>query len=1338
MIDKFNINKFNSVIHTTARDEDLIINEWIVHNILLGFEHIYIYDDNSIIPISETIKILPNFIQEKLTIYRLSFDKFEEEAIKNTEYMEYYKSEIIENKQIFIVKYFISRHKHLINWCLFCDVDEFIYLRDHENINNFLKNYENETNLLIPWLLYGTSFIINNIYSDYLVMDYNRYHNDNYTPKISCHVKSFANFNKPINPKNFHWISDENYSFDRNKSPYELPIHINHYQKIDVKTFLRRKLRQDFGQKNGNRRGNKHLFTMLLEDNVSNNNFDKMEKYIHNIAKILNKKILNYDLDLNKDLKLCPTTLYSKNRLLSIGNNITYDLLRDLLNDENLRYAYNDEISLNSINNKISDEIDQNLPNEIDQNLPKDFDVNIYKELYPHLQNLNDMEIKKHYYNVGIKKNFPYKLDISNLPKDFDVKMYKMLNPNLSTLNDTKATQHYINHGINEKRHYKYDNSKLPQDFDLNMYKELNTDLLKLNDEQAKLHYINHGINEGRFYKIDISKLPQDFDVEMYKELNTDLSKLNDNQAKLHYINSGINEGRIYVPKSSTNDMIIEDNINNRLIEYGDVYGDKIKNYPNNDITYRYEFMVKYYNRLINSYIKINNINKEIINDINFSYPNINYDLLEIIDIGSISGMNESLNVDLLKVYDSFFNKIKYVMYPFLTYPTIDRRKYIFNYTNENKIYDYNIINLDHRHDNLNQVFNNIKNIKWLNPIRFNAIKHEKGFIGCLSSFISILKPYVDKNENVLIIEDDNIIIDNLKLNKILNILDNDLFQWDIFLGTFANLPIKLKSLIYVNDIEFLNVVNSTKANFVYLNKNIIKKVIELETNLPKIKSRLKYIDRYLNLFNIFTSYNICNVNNPKSEIEIIFNSENEKLEIEYTTIQLKNDELLYNTIYDKLPIEFNSIIYKLLNPDLSSYTDINAKLHYINHGITENRQYKDIHFDAQYFSNKYNIDSNLYLKYISDIRQLKNSYFTDDVNKHSVNSEYKYIFLVNHDYCLFGANHYMYLLFNILIKKFENTNIKPLLCEVKYNPQLLIKYSICQNHVIEYKNDPTLLYMLYEHFQPKLVYLNSCNFAIFNVYKYIPKDMTIVHSHEIFDHYLLAKINVPNFVVSHRIAQEYNTYYKNDNNFVIPLVQPPFLSNIDEILTLSDENIDVISNDFGIIDMSKITIGMCGQITDRKNYQLFIEVSKHYPHYNFIWIGDNNNVFTQYNNIYYITHTNNPYKYYKQVIDYFILFSHQDPCPYVILENILLETQIITFAKNIYTEHKSDLINDFYFEYPNEINLNNCIDAVNKFVKNTKQILKINKSNKGQEYIDKYFSFPHNIYQKIENILNN
>ena len=41
------------------------------------------------------------------------------------------------------------------------------------------------------------------------------------------------------------------------------------------------------------------------------------------------------------------------------------------------------------------------------------------------------------------------------------------------------------------------------------------------------------------------------------------------------------------------------------------------------------------------------------------------------------------------------------------------------------------------------------------------------------------------------------------------------------------------------------------------------------------------------------------------------------------------------------------------------------------------------------------------------------------------------------------------------------------------------------------------------------------------------------------------------------------------------------------------------------ILDKSKITIGMCGQISERKNYKLFIKVSILYPNYNFMWIGD-------------------------------------------------------------------------------------------------------------------------------------
>ena len=159
----------------------------------------------------------------------------------------------------------------------------------------------------------------------------------------------------------------------------------------------------------------------------------------------------------------------------------------------------------------------------------------------------------------------------------------------------------------------------------------------------------------------------------------------------------------------------------------------------------------------------------------------------------------------------------------------------------------------------------------------------------------------------------------------------------------------------------------------------------------------------------------------------------------------------------------------------------------------------------------------------------------------------------------------------------------------------------------------------------------------------------------------------------------------------------------------------------------------MCGQVTERKNYKLFIEISTHFPQYNFLWIGDNINVFDNYSNIYHIKNTINPYKYFKQTLDYFILFSEVDPCPYVVLENILLETPIITFRENIYYHHKNELIEHIYHEYPSCINIQNGIDSINTYIKHKKNIT----TNLGKKYIQKYFTNLNEITDKMNELLN-
>ena len=911
------IYKYNIIIQTTAKDEDIIICEWIVHNILLGIDHIYIYDDYSIIPITTTIQILPEWILQKVTVYRLEFDYYNEEEIKNTEYWDFYNKEEKWSrsiKQRFLINYFINKHKNISNWGLFIDVDEFIYLKTDTNMNEFIKKYNNESGLYLQWLMYGTSFHID-INKQTLIMDNNLYHSNKYHPNGKSIVK-MNNINK-IN--NSHTLINDLYYFDTNIKIFDLPIHLAHYHKISVKTYLKRRLRKEIGHINGNIRDSNNIISLLTYDNDTYDEINPMNKYIIEINKILNKEFyfpLDYSC-INKSNNIIQKYFNEKNNLCSI-------------------IIYNNGITISPIKQI----------------------CNINYELLQEIIYSNNLTYGKYHLL---------------LPNDFNSELYKELNPDLQTYTNTEIKNHYLQYGKYENKLYNIDN--LPDDFNVFMYKELNPDLQPLSDIQVKLHYIQYGKNEGKLYKIE--NVPDDFNVFMYKEINPDLQPLSDNQAKLHYIQYGKNEGKLY----------------------------KIENVPD----------------------------------------------------------------------------------------------------------------------------------------------------------------------------------------------------------------------------------------------------------------------------------------------------------------------------------DFDTFIYKELNEDLKNLTELQAKLHYVQHGYKEDRLYKDIHFNKKYFCkiNNYN-GSNPYKKYIEDIRQEKNSYFKEQINSINIPNK-NTILLVNHDNKLYGANHYIYLLFLYLKDKYKDI-INIFLCEINYKSSLYDKYSIKKEYVFEYQHDPTLLYMLYQKIQPKVFYLNSCNYAIYQVYKYIPENRRILHSHEIFTHYLLSKKVMPDYVVSEVISNQYNQLYKKQ-----PKIQPPFITNIDNILELSKENIEPIYNNYNKLDTNKITIGMCGQITERKNYKLFIEMSLHFSFYNFIWIGDSTPVFDEYKNIYHIKSTNNPYKYFKQIIDHFILFSLEDPCPYVILENILLESNIITFKNNIYYHHTHENLKDMFINYDGNINKTTCIDAIYKYVNCKKK----NNKNNGYNYIKNYFSKPIIVEEKIDELLN-
>jgi GR25 family glycosyltransferase involved in LPS biosynthesis len=82
-------------------------------------------------------------------------------------------------------------------------------------------------------------------------------------------------------------------------------------------------------------------------------------------------------------------------------------------------------------------------------------------------------------------------------------------------------------------------------------------------------------------------------------------------------------------------------------------------------------------------------------------------------------------------------------------------------------------INLDHRIDRKEHILNELKNIGFSDDkiIRFSAISHQLGCIGCGLSHINVLKDALNNGyKNIIVFEDDfKFIINNNEFNSLLN-----------------------------------------------------------------------------------------------------------------------------------------------------------------------------------------------------------------------------------------------------------------------------------------------------------------------------------------------------------------------------------------------------------------------------------------------------------------------------------------------------------------------------------------------------------------------------------------
>lgn len=193
-----------------AKNEDNYIEEWISYHLKLGFDHIFIYENNWSC----------NLKNEFIT--KIPFNG--------------------STKQLQAYNNFIQKYSDEYQWAAFFDVDEFLILKKNKNIKDFISNYDEYNGIGINWCLFGSNGL-DKINGNYNVISRFTKREE----KINVHIKTILKLNKnvvmmvhnpnipivdpnknkivgPFNSNGDYEIAQLNHYFTKSKEEFELKV----------------------------------------------------------------------------------------------------------------------------------------------------------------------------------------------------------------------------------------------------------------------------------------------------------------------------------------------------------------------------------------------------------------------------------------------------------------------------------------------------------------------------------------------------------------------------------------------------------------------------------------------------------------------------------------------------------------------------------------------------------------------------------------------------------------------------------------------------------------------------------------------------------------------------------------------------------------------------------------------------------------------------------------------------------------------------------------------------------------------------------------------------------
>lgn len=170
-----NENKeMTTAICAIVKDErESYLQEWIYYHFSIGFDHIFIYDNGSQIPVSTLVK------NSRVTV--IDFPGHQQ--------------------QVKSYNHFIKKFTTRFDWCAFIDVDEFIVLHAGNDISRFLCNYAEFGGLSVNRRGFGSNHLEKPITGSQ-TQDFTKRDD-----RVDYHIKSIVNMKYVLATTNPHYFS---------------------------------------------------------------------------------------------------------------------------------------------------------------------------------------------------------------------------------------------------------------------------------------------------------------------------------------------------------------------------------------------------------------------------------------------------------------------------------------------------------------------------------------------------------------------------------------------------------------------------------------------------------------------------------------------------------------------------------------------------------------------------------------------------------------------------------------------------------------------------------------------------------------------------------------------------------------------------------------------------------------------------------------------------------------------------------------------------------------------------------------------------------------------------